>query len=573
MMPPRQCRSDTRAVIAGKTRRWLRQLAPERGTVRKDLVAGLPGAIGSVPDGMAASVLAGVNPVHGLYASIFGRIGGGLTASTRLMVITTTSAAALAAGSAVAAVPADERPRALFLLTVMAGTLMVFAGLAKLGRYTRFVPHSVMIGFLSGVSANIIFGQLPDLVGAEASGPFALGKVWDLLLHLDRVDVAATLAGLSALGLLAAMRRTRLAAYSALIALVVPSMAVSLLHADSVPRVSDVGEIPSGLPLPALPHLADFSISLLSGAFAVAALVLVQGAGVSEAAPNPDRTRPNPNQDFLAQGVGNLLAGTFRGMPVGGSVGQTALNVAAGAAGRWAAIFSGLWMALLLLLFSGLVGTVVMSTLAAVLIFAALGSFRVGDVRAILRTGRISQIAVIATFAATLLLPVAAAVGIGLVFSLLMQLNQEAIDLRVVELTPRDDGTFVERPAAPRLESRQVVLLDVYGSLFYAGARTLQARLPDPAQAESPAVVLRLRGRVTLGATAFAVLADYAERLAAVSGRLYLSGVDPAVRDQIRRTRTVEQVTGVRIFEADNVIGESSLEAYHAAHRWLATRT
>jgi len=230
-------------------------------------------------------------------------------------------------------------------------------------------------------------------------------------------------------------------------------------------------------------------------------------------------------------------------------------------------------MALLLLLFSGLVGTVVMSTLAAVLIFAAIGSFRVGDVRAILRTGRISQIAVIATFAATLLLPVAAAVGIGLVFSLLMQLNQEAIDLRVVELTPRDDGSFVERPAAARLESRQVVLLDVYGSLFYAGARTLQARLPDQAQADSPAVVLRLRGRVTLGATAFAVLADYAERLAAVSGRLYLSGVDPAVLDQIHRTRTVAQVTGVRIFEADNVIGESSLEAYHAAHRWLATRT
>jgi SulP family sulfate permease len=115
-------------------------LAPARGTIRKDLVAGLPGAISSVPDGMAASVLAGVNPVHGLYASIFGPIGGGLTASTRLMVITTTSAAALAAGSAVAAVSTEERPRALFLLTVMAGALMVLAGLAKLGRFTRFVP-------------------------------------------------------------------------------------------------------------------------------------------------------------------------------------------------------------------------------------------------------------------------------------------------------------------------------------------------------------------------------------------------------------------------------------------------
>jgi SulP family sulfate permease len=547
-------------------------VAPKRSTVRKDLVAGLPGAISSVPDGMAASVLAGVNPVHGLYASIFGPIGGGFTANTRLMVITTTSAAALAAGSAVAAVPAEERPRALFLLTMIAGALMVLAGIANLGRYTRFVPHSVMIGFLSGVSANIIFGQLPDLVGAEADGAFALAKAWDLLLHLDRVQLGATLAGLSALAVLVAFRRTRVAAYSTLIALLVPSIAVSLLGADAVPRVRDVGEIPSGLPMPALPHLADLSVNLVAGAFAVAALVLVQGAGVAEAAPNPDKTRSDPNRDFVAQGVGNLLAGLFRGQPVGGSVGQTALNVSAGAGSRWASIFSGLWMALLLLLFSGLVGAVVMATLAAVLIFAAIGSFRVDDVRAILRTGRMSQLAVIVTFVATLLLPVAAAVGIGLVFSLLMQLNQEAIDLRVVEVTPRDDGSLVERAAKPRLESRAVVLLDVYGSLFYAGARTLQARLPDPAQADSPAVVLRLRGRVRLGATAFAVLSDYAERLAAAGGRLYLSGVDPAVVDQIRRNRTVDEVTGVRVFEADDVVGESSLQAYHAASEWLATR-
>jgi sulfate permease, SulP family len=75
-----------------------------------------------------------------------------------------------------------------------------------------------------------------------------------------------------------------------------------------------------------------------------------------------------------------------------------------------------------------------------------------------------------------------------------------------------------------------------------------------------------------LGATAFAVLSDYAERLAAVGGRLYLSGIDPAVLQQLRNNRTVEKVTGVRIFEADEAIGESSLEAYHAANRWLATQ-
>ena len=560
-------------VIIGRTRRWLRQVAPVRGLVRKDLLAGLPGAISGVPDGMASSILTGVNPVHGLYASIFGPVGGGLTLSTRLMVITTTSAGALAAGSAVAAVPTEERPGALFLLTMIAGALMVLAGIAKLGRYTRFVPHSVMIGFLSGVSANIILGQLPDLVGAHASGPFAAAKAWDLLLHLDRVALVPTLAGLSALSLLAVFQRTRFSAFATLIAVVVPTIAVSLLPAGPVPRVSDLGEIPSGVPMPALPDLADFSMSLLGGAFAVAALVLVQGAGVAEATPNPDRSRSDPDQDFFAQGVGNLLSGLFRGQPVGGSLGQTALNISAGAASRWASIFRGLWLALLLLLFSGLVASVVMATLAAVLIFAAIGSFRVGELRAILRTGRISQIALIATFVATLTLPVADAVGIGVILSLLMQLNQEALDLRVVELTPREDGSFVEGTAKPRLESRTVVLLDVYGSLFYAGARTLQARLPDPGQAESAAVVLRLRGRAMLGATAFAVLSDYAERLAATGGRLYLSGVDPALVRQIQRNRKVERVAGVRIFEADDIVGESSLRAYHAASRWLATRS
>ena len=553
-----------------RTRRWLRAALAARGSVRQDLVAGLPRAIGSVPDGMAASILAGVNPVHGLYASIFGPIGGGLTSSTRLMVITTTSAAALAAGSALAAVPEQERPRALFLLTLIAGALMLFAGIARLGRYTRFVPHSVMIGFLSGVSANIVLGQLPDLLGGQASGPVALAKAWDLILHLGRIDVGAMLAGLSALGILLALGRTRAATFAALIALVVPSVVVTMLDADSVPRVRDIGAIPSGLPMPALPHLADLSFSLLTGALAVAALVLVQGAGVAESAPNPDRSPSDPNRDFLAQGTGNLLAGLFQGQPVGGSVGQTALNRTSGAVGRWASVFSGIWMAILLLFFSGLVGSVVMSTLAAVLIYAAIGSFRAGDARAILRTGRISQIAVIATFVATLLLPVAAAVGLGLVLSLLMQLNQEAVDLRVVELVPQSDGSFVERPAPPSLESRRVVLLDVYGSLFYAGARTLQARLPDPAAAESPAVVLRLRGRVMLGATAFVVLTDYAERLSRAGGRLYVSGVDVAILDQMRRNRTVQRVAGVNVFPASEVIGESSLEAYHAAESWLA---
>src|SRR6478735_8426547 len=99
-------------------RGWARRSGFRRDTIGSDAVAGLPGAIGSVPDGMAASVLAGVNPIHGLYASFAGPVAGGLSASTKLMLITTTSAAALAAGSAVEHMSPEDRPAALFLLTL-----------------------------------------------------------------------------------------------------------------------------------------------------------------------------------------------------------------------------------------------------------------------------------------------------------------------------------------------------------------------------------------------------------------------------------------------------------------------
>ena len=340
----------------------------------------------------------------------------------------------------------------------------------------------------------------------------------------------------------------------------IPTVVVVLAGADSVARVGDQGDIPGGIPLPHLPDFRLLSFSLVTGALAIAAIVLVQGAGVAEAAPNPGDAQPNPNQDIIAQGAGNLASGFFRGMPVGGSVGQTALNVTVGARTRWAAIWSGVWMLVILAIFSGLVEKIAVPTLGAILIFAAIGSLRPGEITTILRTGRISQVAVITTFAATLFLPVAAAVGIGVALSLLLQLNQEAMDLAVVELIPRDDGRFEERPPPAALTSHHVTILDVYGSLMYAGARTLQAHLPDPAGTQSPVVVLRLRRRTSLGATFVKVVADYADRLAAADGRLYLSGLEPSLTERLRRTGHIDGP--VRTFEATPVVGESTQAAY-----------
>ncbi len=535
--------------------------------MRADAVAGLPGAISSVPDGMASAVLVGVSPIYGLYSGIVGPIAGGLSASTRLMIITTTTAAALAAGSALSGVDPANRADSLFLLTILAGVVMIAAGLARLGRYVRFVSLSVMTGFLTGVAVNIVCGQLPDLCGVAASGSVAVAKALDVLRHPGQIDVPSLLVGLGALALMVVLARTRLASVSSLVALVVPTLAV--LGVDGVARVSDSGAIPGGIPLPHLPDLSLVSFNLVAGAFAIAAIVLVQGAGVAESAPNPDGPS-NTNRDFSAQGIANVAVGLFRGQPVGGSVGSTALNVAVGARSNWAAIFGGFWMLLIILAFSGLVGQVAMPTLAAVLIYSAAMSLRLGALETIWRAGPLSQIALATTLLATLLLPVAEAVGIGVAISLLLQLRQEAIDLSVVQLFRLDDGRFAERPAPARPASSSVTLLDVYGSLYYAGARTLEARLPDPAGTTRPVVIVRLRGRTALGATAFVILARYAERVEAAGGRLYLSGVDPQLLEQLRRTRRVDVDRRVQVFVATEIVGDASALAYRQGEAWLA---
>jgi SulP family sulfate permease len=364
----------------------------------------------------------------------------------------------------VAGVVPSQRASALALLTLLAGVTMVAAGFGRLGRYTRFVSLSVMTGFLTGVAVNIVFGQLPSLTGASATGRFALAKAYDLLTHPSRIDLPSLLVGVVAMGLFWGIGRTRFAAFGSVAGLVAGSLLAMAF--SSVEQVQDEGAIPTGLPLPAIPKLSLLSVHVVVGALAVAAVVLVQGAGVAESAPNPDRKLSRPNRDFIAEGAANLASGLFKGQPVGGSVGQTALNIAAGARSRWASIFSGLWMLVILLVFSGLVGKVATPTLAAILIVAAVGSIRVDRVAMIWRTGAISRVAFASTLLVTLFLTVPEAVGVGVVISLLLQLNQDALDLRLVQLAVDADGRLVERPAPAVLPSRAVTVLDVYGSLF-----------------------------------------------------------------------------------------------------------
>jgi SulP family sulfate permease len=366
------------------------------------------------------------------------------------------------------------------------------------------------------------------------------------------------------------LSRTGLKLYGTLIAVVVTTAVVALANLDEVRTVLTIGSIPVGFPALALPPWRDLlDINLLAGALAIAAIILVQGAGVAESAPNPDGTPSSTNRDFIGQGAGNLISSLFHGIPVGGSMSTTAINMAAGARSRWSTIFGGIWMLIILVALARVVEMVPLPTLSAVLIFAALMTLKPTVIKVVWKTSTTGKIAMTVTFLSTLTLPISAAVAVGVICSLVLQLNKEQMDFHLVRLLPVGEQ-FVERRPPRVLPDAEPVVLDVYGSLLYAGAKTLGARLPDGHDASRPVVILRLRGRGSLGSTFFGVIADYADQLTAAGGRLYLSGVDQAMVHRFEHSQQSEVRKKITIFPATDVLGQSTHEAVEDARAWLA---
>jgi SulP family sulfate permease len=454
-------------------------------------------------------------------------------------------------------------------MVILIGAFQVLFGLLRFGRLVRFVSYSVMTGFIIGIAVLTILSQLPTITGYEPAGSNRIIQTLNLLANLGQINLLSLALAVLTLILAIILPRTRLGNFGRLLAIVVPSMLVVLLDLGSVQIVRDVGEIPGDIPTPVLPSFFEITFNVVSGALAIAAIILVQGAGVSQSVPNPDGSRRLVSRDFIAQGAANIASGFFRGLPVGGSLSTTALTVVSGARTHWAPIFAGVWMALLVVVFPGVVSYVAMPALGALLIFASLSTIKPSEAISIWNTGWPSRLAIVTTFLSTLFLPIQAAVGLGVVLSALLYLNESSTDISLVELLKRPDGRIEERKPPRQLPANRVTVLHVYGHLFYAGARTLERLLPTPQGAQRPVVILRLRGFTSVGATLIEVLANYADKLRAVNGRLYLSGISEGAHDQIVRTGKLRLTGPVRAYEATPIVGQSTREAVADAQTWL----
>lgn len=544
----------------------MNRLRINRKTISKDITAGLTAAVAAIPDGMATASLAGVSPIYGLYNLMVGTPIASIFTSSVYMAVINASAMALVAHDALAQYTGEEQVEAIVTLTLLVGLFMLLLGVLKLGWLTRFISNSVMRGFLTGIAIVIIIGQLSDFTGYEIQGANYLADVLDLLNNLDQINLATLGIGILTIVLILVLDRTPLKSFSMLLALIIGAAMVKFMSFDSVALV---GEIPEGLPVPMLPRLTLVPELLLS-AIAIGIIGLVQATGVSQGYPNPDGDFPNPDGDFKGQGIGNIVAGFFQGLPIGGSVSGTALVVGAGAQSRWSNIFTGLFVAIGVLLFATQIENLPMTSLAAILILAGFQAIKPKEIRKVWNTTSLSAAVFLFTLVATLFLPVQQAIFLGVIIQIFLLIFQSAERMTIIELIPTGDGDFEELPAPAVLQSDQVTMLLPYGSLFFAAARDFEEEAPSPEEATHSAVIILLRGRKQIGSTAIGVFERYAAALEENGGRLFLAEVSESVRSQLEKTGAIEVIGADNVLAVGERVMASLQSAYDTAQAWLA---
>ena len=302
----------------------------------------------------------------------------------------------------------------------------------------NFVSNAVMTGFTTGIALQIIAGRHQGRHRATRPDSHnTIGKFIDAFAHVGSWQLAPCLVALATVAVWAVFHFIKpLEAFATLIALVVVTAAVAVMHLD-VETVGDIASIPNALPPfvvptfrgdPRTPGRRAGGRPRRTG----------PGRGISAAVANPDGSRPNTSGDFVAQGAANLAGGFFGALPTGGSLSRTGVAVSAGAQTRWAGIFAGVWLAALVLVAGSVAELIPMPVIGGLMLVigAELVIGRWADITLVLRTAPWSAVAMIVTFLATTQLPLHTAILIGAITSLVLYCVKASESARLVRAGP-----------------------------------------------------------------------------------------------------------------------------------------
>ncbi len=521
----------------------------------QDLLAGLSGAIAGAPQAMGFAIIAGISPLYGLYTAVVSTVVGALTTSSVYMTVGPTNALALVVGSRLAPYSGEGLIERLFVLTLLVGVFQLAFGLLRFGYLVRYVSNAVMTGFITGAGILIIIGQLPHLTGYSGSEDAQM-PLLDLLYWAENVPAThfhTVVIGVIAIVIISLLHRTRFRGAATLVALVFTAVLVAVLGWNDVLLVSDTSSVPSGLPSFTVPNLAH-APDLVSAALAIAVLASVQSAAISNMVSQPDGSSANVSADLRAQGYANVASGFFQGMPSGGSLSRTAVNIHAGARTRGANLMAGLLIAGMLVTVGRGVEYIPLAGLAGHLIVAASGLIDLSQVRLVWRVHWTARVAMVVTFCATLFLPLEYSIYIGVVLSIVFYVQTSSSAIKVARLVAVPDHRFREVPVGSHLPDHDTVIFTIAGDLYFAAVPYLEGVLPSPAESEHTTVILRLRDVQYVGSTAIRFLQRYHRQLCEHGGRLILAGVSSPVKEQLERAGLFAYLGKENIFLANDVV-------------------
>ena len=539
-----------------------------REDLRPDLLAGLTVAVVLLPQAIAYASIAELPPQVGLYAAVVAAIVGALWGSSRHLHTGPTNATSMLVLATLLTVAQPGTPEflaAASFLAVLAGLIRLVMSLARMGVLVNFVADSVVLGFTAGAGLLIAANQLRHLLrlDIETSPEFFVTltrTVEDIgLTHLPSLAVGAgTMMVIIGLRLFV----SRLPA--GLIGMVAAAAATAIFKLDEQ-GVVVLGSLPRSLPpLTTLPLVsADLLFELSAGALAIAAIGLVEATSSARSVAANSGQRLDTNQEFFGQGVANVLTGFLSGYPVSGSFTRSAVCFGSGGRTALAGAFSGLWVLLSIFLLAPLVVYLPRTALAGVLLVTAWQMVDQREMKRIFRTSRGDSTIMIATFLATLLLPLEFAVLAGMLVSFgryLAKSSTPGVHSVVTDVNFRHLVRVSNRPVCPQLG-----IIRVEGSLYFGAVHHVEEAIRANREAHPGQSFLLLRMSMVdhCDVSGIHMLESTLRMYRNRGGDMFLSGLRPRVRQMIVLSGFYRTLGSANILKMDDPIGHLFHKVLH----------
>ncbi|MEU0835469.1 SulP family inorganic anion transporter [Streptomyces sp. NPDC056231] len=512
--------------------RRVRELLPVRADFaamarnpRRDLLAGLTVAIVALPLALGFGVSSGLGAEAGLATAVVAGALAALFGGSSLQVSGPTGAMTVV----LVPIVAQHGPSGVLTVGLLAGLIVVGLALARVGRYMAYIPASVVEGFTLGIALVIGLQQMPNALGVpKPEGDRVLVVTWRAVEEFVRTPnwTAPALAlGVAAVMLIGARLRPTIP--FSIVAVIVATVVAQGCHLDAVPPI---GDLPAGLPAPSLGFL-DLSAlgSLLAPAVAVAALAALESLLSAQVADGMTvGQKHDADRELFGQGLANLAAPLFGGVPATGAIARTAVNVRTGASSRLAALTHAAILAVIVFAAAPLVSKIPLAALAGVLLATAVRMVEAGSLRAMAKATRSDAVVLVLTAVATLALDLVYAVIIGLVVAGALALRAVAKQARMQQVDFRPDLPGEHSDEEHALLAEHIVAYRIDGPLFFAAAHRLLLELTEVADVR--VVILRMSRVITIDATGALVLKDAVEKLNRRGIAVMTSGIRPGQR-------------------------------------------